>query len=357
MSFPFVQPYFGLGNSLQTAQAGGAAAAGGWVELGRTTLGSSGDIITVSSLDDKRYYMILGYGLDTGGTIGMNPRLNGDTGSNYASRQSQNGGSDNTQTSSAQGRWADTNASDHFGVLYLSNLSSKEKLMIAHSNQQSGAGAGTAPARFEAVSKWANTSNAVNSFTMQNFGTGSYDTNSEVVILGWDPSDSHTTNFWEELASVELGGAGDNLSSGTISARKYLWVQAWFKNGGGTNRILPGMRFNNDSGSNYAYRRSIDGGTDGTSTNLTNLHALGTDLSGANQFYNFFIINNSANEKLAIFHALDMQPGTGAGNAPRRSESVGKWANTSAQITEVEFDNLDSGDFGTGSIIKVWGSD
>jgi hypothetical protein len=134
-------------------------------------------------------------------------------------------------------------------------------------------------------------------------------------------------------------------------------VQAWFKNGGGTNRILPGMRFNNDSGSNYAYRRSIDGGADGTATSLTNLHALGTSASGNNQFYNFFIINKSANEKLAIFHAVDMQPGTGAGNAPRRSESVGKWANTSAQITEVEFDNLDTGDFGTGSIIKVWGAD
>ena len=71
----------------------------------------------------------------------------------------------------------------------------------------------------------------------------------------------------------------------------------------------------------------------------------------------FFILNNSANEKVAIFHAVDMQPGTGAANAPRRSESAGKWANTSAQITEVEFDNLDTGDFGTGSIIKVWGAD
>ena len=35
------------------------AVAGGWVELGRTTLGSAGDDITVSSLADKRYYMIL----------------------------------------------------------------------------------------------------------------------------------------------------------------------------------------------------------------------------------------------------------------------------------------------------------
>ena len=59
MSFPFVQPYFGLGNSLQTAQAGGAAGVGGWVELARTTLGSSNANINISSIPDKRYYMLL----------------------------------------------------------------------------------------------------------------------------------------------------------------------------------------------------------------------------------------------------------------------------------------------------------
>ena len=61
MSFPFLQPYAGLGNSLQTAQAAGGpgGAVGGWVELGRTTLGSKNANINVSSIPDKRYYMIL----------------------------------------------------------------------------------------------------------------------------------------------------------------------------------------------------------------------------------------------------------------------------------------------------------
>ena len=51
----------GLGNSLQTAQAaaGGGAGVGGWVELGRTTLGSGADSIDVSSFADKRYLMLL----------------------------------------------------------------------------------------------------------------------------------------------------------------------------------------------------------------------------------------------------------------------------------------------------------
>ena len=59
MSFPFVQPYFGLGNSLQTAQGGSGPSVGGWVELARTTNGGTSTTIDVSSLADKRYYMIL----------------------------------------------------------------------------------------------------------------------------------------------------------------------------------------------------------------------------------------------------------------------------------------------------------
>ena len=49
---------------------------GGWVELGRTTLGAAADTITVSSLADKRYYMILNSNLASG-TINDNYILNG----------------------------------------------------------------------------------------------------------------------------------------------------------------------------------------------------------------------------------------------------------------------------------------
>ena len=171
-----------------------------------------------------------------------------------------------------------------------------------------------------------------------------------MVVLGWDSGDSHTDNFWEELASVELGSASSELSSGTITAKKNLWIQCWSKRTGANDMRF---RFNNDSGSNYANRKSSDGGTDATITSATSNSYL--TLSGAKpSFLNMFVVNNASNEKLCIYHVV--HNGTsGAGTAPNRQEWVGKWTNTSDQITEIDI-SPDGGNLDTGSFIKVWGS-
>jgi len=351
MSFPFVQPYFGLGNSLQTAQgAVGGAAAGGWVELGRTS-GSraSGATLDVSSLPDKRYYMVLN---ETQGssTHTCDYRLNADSGTNYAYRANQNGTSETTNTS-ASFMFGDYGGIplDKFSVSYFANLDTKEKLGISHQVRQQTAGASTAPTRAEYVNKHAQTSNPISTISLLNRGPNT-SASGEIVVLGWDPDDTHTTNFWEELASVELGSAGDNLSSGTISAKKYLWVQVYTKNSSTTNAKFT---FNNDTGSNYAYRYSSNGTGDGTATNSS---AFQVNVDNASAFYNMFIINNSANEKLVIGNTVD-QVTAGSATLPSRLEWVSKWANTSSQVTEIDVDNTSGGSYDTGSIIKVWGSD
>ena len=354
MSFPFVQPYFGLGNSLQTAQ-GGAVGIGGWVEVGRTTLGSAGDDITVSSLPDKRYYMILSDLQDNGSSISSQIRLGNssiDTGSNYAKRTSKAGGADATATSQST---IDVNtgfaaSEDSFNITYIANKSNKEKL-IQNWWTSNAAGAGNAPYRIECAAKWANTSNSLDIFNNHNAEAGSYNTGSEAVVLGWDPADTHTTNFWEELASVNASGSSTNLSSGTITAKKYLWVQAYTSDVAGDVN----MTFNNVTTSTYARRYSTNGGSDNTGASAANLNNLIGAGNGTKTFGNCFIVNNSANEKLCMFHHI-RQNAAGAGTAPTRMESVGKWANTSAQITEIDIDST-SGNFSSNSIIKVWGSD
>ena len=356
LSLPYLQPYFGLSNSLQTAQAGGAVASGGWVELARTTTGSALSDFDVSSLADKRYYMVLTNikGKNNSG-VNWQTRMGNstiDTGSNYAIRYNLNGGTDSTggSTSSIQ---SGTNPTDkpQFSVAYISNLSGKEKLYMSHDVNQQTAGAGNAPKRGEYVGKWVNTSNPLDTIGATT-GSGSYtmSSGSEMVVLGWDPADTHTTNFWEELASVELGAPSSTLDSGTFTAKKYLWIQAYIN----ATTVDTGLTFNGDTGTNYAKRWSDNGAADGTAVSGNNIQV---DRGNSTQFLNIFIVNNSANEKLGMYHTGTQQT-AGAGNAPARRELVFKWANTSAQITSMIFTKKGGGtDLQTGSIVKVWGSD
>ena len=332
-------------------RTGTDAISGGWKELGRTTLGSAGDDIDITSLPDKRYYHILVSQLPTGSAVGK-LTLNNDSGSNYARRYSVNGASDTAQSSIAEIGLTTTETNPNFQSIYLANLSSKEKLGLVHNVRQNTAGAANAPNRAEQAFKWTNTSSAINRVDVYNSSTGSFDTGSEVVVLGYDPDDTHTDNFWEELADVSLSSASDTLSSGTITAKKYLWVQTYVKATGGT--VEPDSRFNSDNATNYADRYNINGGSDATGTSLNKgVRGSGVPVSA---FFNDFIINNASNEKLVIRQVNYVS--TAGVNVPNRRETVGKWSNTSDQITNITWhDESGSGaQMDSGSFIKVWGS-
>jgi hypothetical protein len=359
MSFPFLQPYAGLSNSLQTAQAAvGGGAVGGWVELGRTTLGSTGNNIDVNSLPDKRYYMILhnsfagssGYLLDR-------YRLNGDTGLKYSVRNSTNGGADDTATSSSEGVGTGGGSvfesGEIFTVGYIANIATKEKLLQLFSVHNEANGATTAPDRQGGVGKHAQTTNPVTSVNCVDTNSNDFLSGSQVVVLGWDPADTHTSNFWEELASVNGDGTG-GFDTGTFTSKKYLWVQAWLDNSTSSRNNFRVGNTTVDTGSNYANRGSTDGGADSTETSVTIVRGNATSYSTPT-FFNMFIINNTSNEKLVIGHSVN-QNTAGAATAPSRIEFTSKWANTSNQIDIIEaFPS--SGNYNTGSIIKVWGAD
>jgi hypothetical protein len=147
-------------------------------------------------------------------------------------------------------------------------------------------------------------------------------------------------------------GANADLTVSGITAKKYLWIQFYADPDASWT---PRMRFNSDTGSNYNDRYSIDGGADGTDLNSTGAYP---GFGGAlPQFQNIFMINNSANEKLGM-SSMVYQNTAGAGTAPRRVESVIKWANTAAQITTIAIDSLSgTPNLSTSSYLKVWGSD
>jgi hypothetical protein len=352
------------GRRIQGTSTDATAVSGGWKELARTTLGSAGDTITTSSLADKRYYMVLG-DKQSSGNADFNWRVgNGsaDSGNNYARRQSSNGGSDTTNINYSR-MFSDNGGSTtpSFQVGYFANKSDKEKLNITHAVGQSTVGAGNAPIRRESVNKWANTSDLIDVIQGYNAEGGDFASGSEVVVLGYDPDDTHTTNFWEELASVELGSASNSISTGTFTAKKYLWIQCYVPSSTGSadNYVIRVGNSTIDSGSNYSQRYNINGGAQGSGTqvNQDKIRLSFNIASGSESFFaNSFIINNSGNEKLLISHA-NRNSSTGAGTAPSRYEMAGKWDNTSNQINIIELLHQNSSSsLGAGTIIKVWGS-
>ena len=340
------------------ATVGGAGGAGAWKELGRTTLGSAGDVLDVGSLANKRYYMVIRH-IKSDGNVAVYNRLNGDTGSNYSLRQMENGSGSSAARQSSAIYDSGGNAGQKFDITYIVNKTSLPKLAIGY-QINAATGAANAPVSLESHWKWANSSNAITTVNTFNDSSqsGDIDAGSEVVVLGYDPSDSTGSNFWEELASVQLSGASDTLSSGTIAEKKYLWVQAYVE---GTGSVAYNIRFNGASGSVYSMRYNVNGGaasgniTDGDSI-FAMLSTGGSSSVGDPIFTNFFIVNNASTEKLVIGKSVG---GTaGSANALNRMDIAGKWADTSDLIDQIDIVNdVGSADFTKSSFIKVWGHD
>jgi len=322
---------------------------GGWKELARTTLGSANASIDVTSLADKRYYQVL---CDLRYTASLVPwlRLNSvSTGDPYADRFSDNGGVDSTTASQNQILLNPASTTPTFSNSYAGNLSSKEKMITSHTVEQNTAGAATAPDRREMVAKHAQTSNPISAFNLA-ASTSTFATGSEMVVLGWDPDDTHTDNFWEELATDTLTGTDANVQL-SVTAKKYLWIQAYMKP---TATLVPWLRFNNVStGTPYAYRKSDNGEADPAASVSQNQMVIGLSESTP-QFVNIFVINVSANEKLVISD-LGGQNTAGKTNAPTRRETIAKHALTGSQITEVDF-VASTSTFASGSEFKVYGA-
>jgi len=323
-----------------------------WQELDRYTLSSgSSSSLDTGTFTTKPYMMILAEynGHSSASTGGL--RFNSDTGSNYARRQSTDGGADGTGTSETSILNGNGYASEyHFSTTFLNNSSSNEKLTMSHVISDGGStGSGSAPRRREIVGKWANTSNNITSVQLFDRDGNSFQSVSEVVVLGYDPADTGTS-VWEELASVDDTSAGNSISSGTFTAKKYLMIQARYRYTSGND---PNLQFNSDTGNNYSHRRSTNGGSDSTATS-TNAFINNAEGSDVEFFDNIFIINKSDKEKIGIIQTVTSST-TSSGTAPQRREYVGKWDNTSSQITSVQYNLGTSGNM-TGSI-KVWGFD
>ncbi len=346
---------------LGSASVGGGVANNSWKELARATAGSGGSSsLTTAAFTPKENMMILynSIGADAQIRVGSGGTI--DTGGNYATRYSEDGGSDSSFTSSPHNAYwfasggAGASGSEHgMGFIEGINLSSFEKLFMGnHADNADGTGASNTVGRYERAMKWSNTSAQINIVRM--YSSGTMAEGSEIVVLGCDNDEADTgSNFWQELATVELSSAGDSIDISSFTAKKWLFM-VWKTDhvSGNTDDIY--CKFNGDGGSNYGYRRDA-GSSDETFTSTDKMR-----IDAANGAYTrdgFMIIRNLADKEKILYMQDVIENGSGASAAPRYIEAVGKWANTSAQISDIELINQGSGDFKIGSTMKIYGAD
>lgn len=156
--------------------------------------------------------------------------------------------------------------------------------------------------------------------------------------------------WWEELGrATASGGANPTSLSVTIASRRYL--QILFKQFSGGVSLTSTFRYNNDSGANYQYRTSENGGVDSNANAQTGFSLGANALEGMHGEY---MVNNDAS-KYKVGHGFNTYWAAGATQIYRNSQAT-KWENNSVIISSVQM-IATGGSYKDGSEIIVLGHD
>ena len=306
-----------------------------WERLAHVELSSGASSINSGTITAKKNIRIIFSGVGTNASSYPRIQFNSDTGNNYVYRQSADGGTDNTQTSQNHiNTTGNVGAFHHYFVADISNKSGEEKLVIVKGMDSNTSGAANAPRSREVTGKWVTKTGQITSVQVTDLGGHDFAAGSYITVLG-----------------AKEAATSDTMSVTDLTAKKHLMIQAKCVNSGA---VRTGVRFNNDTGNNYAHRRSVNGASDATNTSHNRIVS-DTDIDGTD-FTTIYVLNEASKEKLVILERVH-QSGSGAGNAPDREEMVGKWVNTSNAITRVDIVNTETGDFVEGSEVTVYGTD
>jgi len=163
---------------------------------------------------------------------------------------------------------------------------------------------------------------------------------------------------WGKAGSTTLSSSGDALTTPTLSSNDTLqYLYHGLPTGGElTEYMTMGSGGTKDTGSNYANRKSSNGGSDSTFTSRANIVNAAKSGATTPEFGVGYIFNLAGEEKLLISQHINASA-NGSGTAPERSEAVGKHVQTSVVDDIISFDNTGSGDLASDSNLTVLGSD
>jgi hypothetical protein len=154
-------------------------------ELARTVLQTAGDVITLPNLPAFRYLRLISNIKNSGGSITVTWRFNSDSGTNYSSRYSSNGGADTT-AASATSMYGNAGNYHVRGLMEIQNEATAEKSIAFRYLAMNTVGAGNIPGRDEGMCKWSNTADQITRIDALNGGAGDFAVGSEVAVFGWN---------------------------------------------------------------------------------------------------------------------------------------------------------------------------
>ena len=160
-----------------------------WEELGRTTLGSAGDTISITGIPVRKYLEIRFQVVATGGNLINTIRFNNDSATNYAFTHSVSFGAAVTTTSStAIGVTSAGTAtpSQQFGSYEISNTTAQRKMIRGFTIDDNASNATTSTNHIQVAGKWDNVAAQITRIDMINISTGDYAIGSSLIILGKD---------------------------------------------------------------------------------------------------------------------------------------------------------------------------
>ena len=151
-------------------------------------------------------------------------------------------------------------------------------------------------------------------------------------------------------SNITAGGGAFTTSSFTASS--YLRVVVLLQGTASSNGGLI-VQFNGDTGSNYASRNAIDGGTQNTATSAASINTGNVVAGGSKQITVFDVMNYSGVPKLISGYSTGATAKTSASDQATFS---GIWDNSAAQITTITLSFGGNINFTSGDRIIVYGN-
>lgn len=183
-------------------------------------------------------------------------------------------------------------------------------------------------------------------------GVTSLTSSNDAIILNATNGNVLISPHYELLCQNVTSSSVSSYSCSSFNVKQYLRIEIYTPSASASTSLT--IRFNSDSGTNYAYVRSSNFGGVVSTASTT---ALPCSTGGTTQTYCIIdCINTASLAKLCILNS-NQESGAGATAVPVSLEIFGKWHNTSNQITTITVSSGGANTFGSGSEITVWGYD